>query len=116
VCRGRFNVKPCYLEMVQNNNNRTLAFRHITRSNHLHHNKTRKQGIYYTKSFAPMVQWITIRMVSTLAAMHDLKGKNDITQAFSQARLNEDIYLQFPAGFEHRNEEWALKLKRNLYR
>jgi hypothetical protein len=55
-------------------------------------------------------------MVNTLAAMHHLKGKQiDSTQAFPQAKLKEDIYLRFPAGFEHKNEKWALKLKRNLY-
>jgi hypothetical protein len=53
---------------------------------------------------------------STLAAMHNLKGKQiDFTQAFPQAKLKEDIYLRFPAGFEHKNDKWALKLKRNLY-
>jgi hypothetical protein len=55
-------------------------------------------------------------MVNTLAAMHNLKGKQiDFTQAFPQAKLKEDIYLRFPVGFEHKNEKWALKLKRNLY-
>jgi hypothetical protein len=58
------------------------------------------QGINYTESFAPIVQWSTIRMVNTLAAMHNLKGKQiDVTQAFPQAKLKEDIYLRFPAGF-----------------
>jgi DNA-directed RNA polymerase delta subunit len=80
-------------------------------------NGSRKiQGIDYTESFAPVVQWSTIRMVNTLAAMHNLKGKKiDFTQALPQANLKEDIYLPFPAGFEHKNEKWALKLKRNLY-
>jgi hypothetical protein len=55
-------------------------------------------------------------MVNTLATTHNLKGKHiDFTQAFPQAKLKEDIYLRFPAGFEHKNEKWALKLKRNLY-
>jgi hypothetical protein len=57
-------------------------------------------------------------MVNTRAAMHNLKGKQiDFTQAFPQAKLKlkEDIYLRFPAGFQHKNEKWALKLKRNLY-
>jgi hypothetical protein len=48
--------------------------------------------------------------------MHNLKGNHiDFTQAFSQAKLKEDIYLHFPAGLKHKNEKWALKLKRNLY-
>jgi hypothetical protein len=52
------------------------------------------QGIDYTESFAPLVQLSTIRMVNTLAAMHNLKGKQiDFTQAFPQAKLKEDIYL-----------------------
>jgi hypothetical protein len=47
--------------------------------------------------------------------MYNLKGKQiDFTQAFLQANLKEDIYLQFPAGFEHKNEKLALKLKQNL--
>jgi hypothetical protein len=41
------------------------------------------QGIDYIESFAPMVQWSTIRMVNTPAAMHNLKGKHiDFAQAF----------------------------------
>jgi hypothetical protein len=35
------------------------------------------QGIDYTESFAPVVQWSTIRMVNTLAAMHNFKGKKN---------------------------------------
>jgi hypothetical protein len=46
------------------------------------------QGIGYTESFAPMVQWSTIRMVNTLAVMHNLKGKQiDFTQAFPHAKF-----------------------------
>jgi hypothetical protein len=74
------------------------------------------KGIDYTESFAPVVQWSTIRMVNIQAAMHNLRGKQiNFTQAFPQAKLKEDIYLRFPAGFEHKNEKWAFKLKRNLY-
>jgi hypothetical protein len=74
------------------------------------------QSIDYTEYFAPLVQWSIILMVNTLASMHNIKGeKIDFTQAFTQAKLKEDIYLRFPAGFEHKNDKWALKLKRNLY-
>jgi hypothetical protein len=55
-------------------------------------------------------------MVNTLAVMHNLKGEQiDFTQSFPQEKLKEDIYLRFPAGFEHKTKKCALKLKRNLY-
>jgi hypothetical protein len=58
------------------------------------------QGIDYTEAFAPVVQWSTICMVNTLAAIHNLKGKQiDFTQAFPQAKLKEDIYLRVPSRF-----------------
>jgi hypothetical protein len=74
------------------------------------------QGIGYIKSFTPMVQWSTIRTVNTISAMHNLKGKQIYFTQSPQAKVKEDIYLRFPAGFEHKNEKLALKLKRNLYR
>jgi hypothetical protein len=40
--------------------------------------------------------------------------KIDFTQAFPQAKLKEDIYLRFPTGFKHLNEDLALKLKMNI--
>jgi hypothetical protein len=59
-------------------------------------------------------------MVNTLAEMHNLKGKQiDFTQAFPQAfpqaKLKEDIYLRFPAGYKHMNDEWPIKINLNLY-
>jgi hypothetical protein len=55
-------------------------------------------------------------MADTLTDIHNLKGKQiDFTQAFPRAKLKEDIYLRFPAGFEHKHKKWALKIKRNLY-
>jgi hypothetical protein len=42
----------------------------------------------------------------TLAAMHNLKGKQiDFTQDFPQEKLKEDIYFQFPVGFEHKHKK-----------
>jgi hypothetical protein len=73
------------------------------------------QGIDYTESFAPVVQWSTICMVNTLAAMHNLKGKQiDFIQAFPQENLKEDIYLQFLAGFEHKNKKIGFKTQTKL--
>jgi hypothetical protein len=54
------------------------------------------QGIDYTESFAPMVQWSTIRMLNTLAIMHNLKGKQiDFTPAFPQENLKKPFIYDF---------------------
>jgi hypothetical protein len=38
--------------------------------------------------------------------MVNRKGKHiDFIQAFPQAKIKEDIYLRFPAGFQHKNEK-----------
>jgi hypothetical protein len=56
-------------------------------------------------------------MVNTLAEMHNLKGKQiDFTQAFPQAKLKEDIYLRFPAGFEHKKRKMGIKTQTQLIR
>jgi hypothetical protein len=74
------------------------------------------QGIYYTSSFAYVVQWITIQTVNRLAAMNNLKGKQiDFTEACPQAALKENIYLRFTTLFELLNEKLALTLKMNLH-
>jgi hypothetical protein len=80
-------------------------------------NGSRKiQGIDYTESFTPVVQWSTIRMVNRLAAMHNLKWKPiDFTEAFPQAKLKEDTFLRFSAVYKHMNDEWAIKLRQNIY-
>jgi hypothetical protein len=52
------------------------------------------QGINYTESLAPVVQWSTIRMVNTLAAMHNLKEKKiDFTQPFHKQNSKTQIPL-----------------------
>jgi hypothetical protein len=75
------------------------------------------QGIDYTESFAPVVQWSNILWVNTLVATHNLKGKQiDFAQAFSQAKLKEDIYLRFPASFERKERKMGIKTQTQLIR
>jgi hypothetical protein len=51
-----------------------------------------------------------------LAAIHFLNGKQiDFTQDIPQAKLKEDIYLRFPAGYKHMNDGWAIELRQNIY-
>jgi hypothetical protein len=55
------------------------------------------QRVDYTELFAPIVQWSTIHMVNTLAAMHYLKGKTSILhKLFPKQNLKRTFISAFP--------------------
>jgi len=71
----------------------------------------------YTESFAPIVQWSTVRLVMILVSMLNLEScQIDFTQAFTQADIEEDIYMRLPQGWQvDDTDNWCIKLKKNLY-
>ena len=76
-----------------------------------------KYGVDYDETFCPVVRFESVRTVIALAAKHDLKlHQLDITMAFLNGKLNEDIYMKQPEGFEVKGKEHlACKLNRSLY-
>ena len=76
-----------------------------------------KHGVGYDETFCPAVRFESVRTVITLAAKHDLKlHQLDITTAFLNSELNEDIYMKQPEGFEVKGKEHLVcKLNRSLY-
>ena len=57
----------------------------------------RKYGIDYDEKFCPVVRFESIRTVIALAAIHNLKLRQlDITTAFLNGWLKEDIYMKQP--------------------
>ena len=71
-------------------------------------------------TFAPVVNWSTIRSIIMIAEMDGRESrKTDYVLYFSQAPIYSGIYLRLPAGFrvdgEDENETYFLKLKNNLY-
>jgi hypothetical protein len=77
-----------------------------------------KEGIDYFKTWAPVVQWSTVRVVMVLAAKLELISVQcDITAAFVHARDpdKEKIHVHQPRGFKQGNPNDALCLKRTLY-
>ena len=77
------------------------------------------EGIDYFDSYAPVVQWSTVRMMLALSVALDLKTKQvDYTNAFAQAKLkeNENIFIELPVGFESpRDGDCVLRLNTSLY-
>jgi hypothetical protein len=61
-----------------------------------------KEGIDYFETWAPVIQWLTVRIVMTLAVkLHLISIQCDITAAFIHARapVTETIHIHQPKGF-----------------
>jgi hypothetical protein len=77
-----------------------------------------QEGIDYFETWAPVVQWSTVRIVMTLAVKLNLISVQcDITAAFIHGRVppTETIYVHQPRGFNRGNGDEVLRLKRTLY-
>ena len=75
-----------------------------------------KEGIDFFETYAPVVQWTTVRLMLILEILLDLKSKQgDVTAAFLHADLEEgeEVYVRMPQGF--RKSGKVLKLKKTLY-
>ena len=79
------------------------------------------EGVDYFETYAPVVQWTTIRLMLILEVLLDLKSKQgDVTCAFLHAELpaEEKVYLEMPRGFKQYGKGGrgkVLSLKRTLY-
>ena len=64
-----------------------------------------------------MVQWSTVRLLLTLVLSHEWTTKQvDYTNAFAQAKLNEEVYVEPPTGFANKDgQDKVLKLNTSLY-
>ena len=72
-------------------------------------------------TYAPVVQWTTVRLMFILENLLGLKSKQaDVTAAFLHATLEEDekVYVEMPLGFKQRGSNGkykVLRLKKTLY-
>jgi len=74
------------------------------------------EGVDFFETYAPVVQWTTVRLMLILEVLLKLKSKQgDVTAAFLHADLNENekAYVEMPLGF--RKPDKVLKLKKTLY-
>ena len=59
-----------------------------------------KEGVDYFETYALVVQWSTIRLLLTLTLANDWTARQVYyTNAFAQADLNEQVYVEPPRGF-----------------
>ena len=58
-----------------------------------------EKGIHYWETYAPVMQWMSVRLTLTLAAIVNLHTKSIyFVLAYPQADLDVDIYMELPQG------------------
>ena len=76
-----------------------------------------QEGVDFFDTYAPVVQWSTIRLLlSTVLTEGWATRQVDYTNAFAQAALKEEVYLEFPKMFSPKSgENVVLRLLKSLY-
>ena len=77
-----------------------------------------EKGINYWGTYAPVVQWMSVRIRLTLEAIKHLHTKSiDFVLAYPQANLDVEIYKELPQVFnvEPESRRYFLNLQKNLY-
>src|SRR4051812_19412263 len=73
-----------------------------------------KHGVDYFEVFANTGKYKSLRVVLSIAAQRDLELRQlDVPQAFTQAPLDENVYMEMPEGFEV--DGVVCHLKKSLY-
>lgn len=77
---------------------------------------TQQYGIDYEDTLSPVAKIATVRCLLTVAAAKGWQlHQMDVTNAFLQGDLNEDIYMTVPQGFNKKRGNFACKLLKSLY-
>jgi hypothetical protein len=77
---------------------------------------SQRPGFDFKETFAPTVHYSTIRIVLALAALEDLELRSiDISHAYLNGTLEEEIYMLQPEGFEVGGPDHVCRLYKSLY-
>lgn len=77
---------------------------------------TQRRGIDYENTFSPVVKHSTLRLLFALSVQWDMDISHlDVTTAFLNGHLKENIYMCIPEGFVNKQVGKVLKLKRAIY-
>merc|ERR1712102_12315 len=78
-------------------------------------------GVNYWETYAPTVNWISVRFLLVVAEILSLDTKAiDFVLAFPQADLEVPVYMELPAGMDlqgkgESSSKYLLKLTKSLY-
>lgn len=77
---------------------------------------SQKPGIDYNETFSPVVRHSTLRLLFALSVKLRMSITHlDVTTAFLNGFLKENIYMSIPEGFANKSGGNVLKLKRAIY-
>ena len=78
---------------------------------------SQKPHLDYTETFAPVAKFASLRTILAIAAIEDMELHHmDVSSAFLNGDLEEDIYMAQPEGFvEPGQEHLVCRLKKSLY-
>ena len=78
---------------------------------------SQKQGLDYDETFSPVVRFESLRTVIALAVQNSMKmHQMDVTTAFLNGELQEEVYMKQPEGFvSEGQEDLVCKLKQSIY-
>jgi Reverse transcriptase (RNA-dependent DNA polymerase) len=72
------------------------------------------EGLDFFETFAPVTNWMTVRLMLTLSMIFGLYTKQvDYTAAFIHAPIDGDVFVEMPRGFSQKGK--CLKLKKSIY-
>ena len=72
------------------------------------------EGIDYNETYAPVVNWTTVRFLLTMSILLGLETKQvDYVAAFVQSEIDTKVYVEMPRGFGQPGK--VLKLRKSLY-
>ena len=75
-----------------------------------------RPGFDYTETFAPTPKWAALRAILALAAIKDLELESvDISSAYLNGELAEEVYIRQPEGFVEKGKDWHWRLLKSLY-
>jgi len=75
-----------------------------------------KEGIDYFETFSPVTRYSTLRVLFALAAYEGWElEQSDVTTAFLNAELDEEVYMEQPVPFQERFGEGVCRLRKGLY-
>ena len=78
---------------------------------------SQRPGFDFTETFAPTVRYSAVRTILALAGLEDMEIHSlDISNAYLNGVLEEEIYMEQPEGFAvEGKEDWVCRLKKSLY-